>query len=172
MRAHKRLPLCTFFIVCSRRLAVRRGATGLPWAWCPPLQLASSSPAPRARRCGLNDIIDQFTVGTSCSVPDPRVLFVRAWPVYLLCGGGAAVPPMARSLCTSRKVYDGCYHFQRPPIFCRLLLILAMCRNRRTESNEPPPGSPCPLYEKIFHAATIDRMADEGMRSWQDQSCL
>ncbi len=50
---------------------------------CPPLQLASSSPAPRARRCGLNDIIDQFTVGTSCSVPDPRALFVRAWPVYL-----------------------------------------------------------------------------------------
>ncbi len=35
------------------------------------LQLASSSSAPRARRCGQKLVLDQFTVGASCGITKP-----------------------------------------------------------------------------------------------------
>ncbi len=38
---------------------------------CPRLQLASSSSAPRARRCGKEKILDQSTFGTSCGMSKP-----------------------------------------------------------------------------------------------------
>ncbi len=38
---------------------------------CPRLQLASSSSAPLARRCGKEKAFDQITVGTSCGMSKP-----------------------------------------------------------------------------------------------------
>ncbi len=39
---------------------------------------------PRARRCGQKEVLDQFTVGTSCSLTKTSgALFARAVPVYV-----------------------------------------------------------------------------------------
>ncbi len=41
----------------------------------------------------------------------------------------------------------------------RLLLVLAMTRNRRAKSSALLPGRPCPLYVAIYHDATKNRNA-------------
>ncbi len=41
---------------------------------CPCLQLATSSSAPRARRCGNEKVLDQLTFGTSCGMTKPASL--------------------------------------------------------------------------------------------------
>ncbi len=94
---------------------------------CSRLQLASSSPAPRARRCGQKWFLDQCTVAASCGVTKSAVPSLHELSRYTC--KAEATPQFHRlhTLC----------HCQRSPISFRRPLVLATSRSRRAEPSAP-----------------------------------
>ncbi len=109
---------------------------------CQRHQLASSSPAPRAMRCGREKFLDQLTFRTSCSMTKQAKPSLDVLPRY--ARKMKVVHLLVRNLCVS-PLECGRY-CQRTPAPFRRPLELATFRNLRAESSAPLPGRPCPLY--------------------------
>ncbi len=85
-----------------------------------------SSSAPRARRRGKEEILDQLTFGTSCGMTKLAEPSLHEQCRYVCIGrGGDAVPRMAHSLCVLRVECGKCCHCQRPSISFRWPLVQA-----------------------------------------------
>ncbi len=127
---------------------------------CPCLQLASSSSAPCARRCGKEKALDQLTFGASYNMTKPAEPSLHKQCRYT-CRTEAAT--QFHGWHTDTALYC-----QRPPASLCRQLVQVMSRNRRAKLSTLLPGRPCPLYAAIFHAATKDRNVGERMRKEQD----
>ncbi len=103
---------------------------------CPHLQLASSSPAPRAWRCGQTEVSDQLTIEIHRSVATLASYELRRYT------SETEVTPQFHRWCVTSAV---------DTIFVEDHRI-----NRRVGSIAELSCRPYPLYVTEFHAATKD----------------
>ncbi len=107
----------------------------------PCLQLASRSSAPRAARCGKENVLDQLTCGTSCGMTKP------------------AEPSLHERLRQRRRRSST----DDTQTSLRLLLLQPMTRSQRVKLSALLPGRPCAT---IYHATT--RITGERMQNEKD----
>ncbi len=117
-----------------------------PVRGCPRLQLASSSPAPRARWCGQKYyVFDQFTVGMYCGVTKPAEPSLHEQCRYT-CKADAVRQFRRWHTISAPHVQNVADVFIVKDIQHPSLLVQAISCNFGAEFSTPLPVRPCPLY--------------------------